>query len=279
MLEPLLVVDTRSLFRPVASELLLRLRELTADDWFRPTVAGEWQVRDVVAHLVDGALRRVSRQRDRHQAPPPPHAIESEADLARFVNTLNREWVSVGRRFSPAVLVSLYELASRELADLVESVPLEAPALPVSWAGDVRSEAWFDIGREFTEVWHHQRQVREAVDAPPLDDPRYLRAVLDIAVRGLPHAYRGIAAATGTALVLDAEGASGGTWTLRRDADRWTLWRGAAPSPAGRVRIADRDLERLLFNAVAAADAERLMTISGNRRLALGLFSARSVIV
>jgi len=280
MLEALPVTDTRRLFRPAGDAFLTLLRRLDPGDWRRPTSAGRWQVRDVVAHMVDGALRRVSLQRDRHQLPPPPAGIESHADLVAFVTTLNREWVSAARRFSPAVLTSLYELASCELADLFESLPLDAPALfPVSWAGESASAGWFDIGREFTEVWHHHRQVREAVGAAPPDDASYLRAVLEIAIRGLPHAYRSIATATGTALVLDAEGASGGSWTLRRDAERWTLWRGAAASPDCHVRIADHDLERLLFNAVPAADAERLMTISGDGRLALGLAGARSVIV
>ena len=37
----------------------------------RPTVAGEWRVRDVVAHILDGSLRRLSFHRD-GQTPPAP---------------------------------------------------------------------------------------------------------------------------------------------------------------------------------------------------------------
>ena len=59
-------------------------------------------------------------------------------------------------------------------ADWFESLPADTPALSgVSWAGDMESEGWFDVGGEFTELWHHQEQIRMAVGAPSLDDPRY----------------------------------------------------------------------------------------------------------
>ena len=118
---------------------------------------------------------------------PPPRPIASERDLVDYINCLNASWVSSARRLSPRVLTDLYELASGEAADWYESLSLDAPALlPVSWAGEQASAGWFDLGREFTEVWHHQQQVRMAVGAAPLGDPRYLAAVIGVAMRGLP---------------------------------------------------------------------------------------------
>ena len=52
-LTPLAPTDTRALFRPVSSELVTLLRSLEPDDWQRPTLAGTWVVRDIVAHLAD----------------------------------------------------------------------------------------------------------------------------------------------------------------------------------------------------------------------------------
>jgi uncharacterized protein (TIGR03083 family) len=174
-LSPLPLTDTRALFRPVSSELVVLLRSLEADDWQRPTIAGAWVVRDVVAHLVDVTYRRLSFHRDRMQPPPPPQPIGSDRDFVDFINRLNAEWVGATRRFSPRVLTDLFELASRDLAGWFEVLPLDAPALfGVSWAGEETSEGWFDVGREFTELWHHQQQIRMAVGAPPLSDPRYL---------------------------------------------------------------------------------------------------------
>jgi len=159
-------------------------------------------------------------------------------------------------------------------------VPIDAPALfSVSWAGERHSEGWFDIGREFTELWHHQQQIRMAVGAGPLSDARYLRAVIDISVRGLPHAYREVAGDVGETVLVDVTGPGGGRWTLRRDADRWSLLAGGAPEPTARVRLDDDAAWKLLFNALSPADATRSIEIEGRTDLAAPLLRARSVIV
>jgi len=159
-LDPLVPVDTRALFRPVSASLVALLRTLPLQDWERPTVAGAWVVRDVVAHLLDSTLRRLSFHRDR--MPPPPRAISPDRDFVAFINDLNAQWVTAAKRLSPRVLTDLYDRASRDAADWFESLPIDAPALfPVSWAGEQASAGWFDVGREFTELWHHQQQIAD----------------------------------------------------------------------------------------------------------------------
>jgi hypothetical protein len=156
-LELPVAVDTRLLFRPVSGSLVTLLRGLPLARWESPTVARAWVVRDVVAHLLDTTLRRLSFHRDAMLPPPPP--FTSERDVVDFINDLNAQWVKSAKRLSARVLTDLYERASRDAADWFESLPLDRPALfPVSWAGQHASEGWFDIGREFTELWHHQQQ-------------------------------------------------------------------------------------------------------------------------
>jgi len=273
-------IDTRPLFRPVSAGLVTLLRGLSLEQWERPTVAGTWIVRDVVAHLLDSTLRRLSFHRDGMTPPPPPRAIESERDFVAFINDLNAQWVASARRLSPRVLTDTYERASREAADWFESLSLDAPALfPVSWAGEDASAGWFDIGREFTELWHHQQQIRMAVSAPSLADSRYLGAVIDIAVRGLPHAFRDVPANHGQTVVVAIGGDSGGEWTLRRDEQQWTLWRGTPPSPTSRIRLSDDTAWKVLFNALRESDAANAVEIDGQADLARALLGARSVIV
>jgi uncharacterized protein (TIGR03083 family) len=279
-LRPLPITDTRLLFRPVSSDLVALLRRLPADAWQRPTIAGSWVVRDIVAHLVDLAFRRLSFHRDRMPPPPPSRPINSDQDFVEFINGLNRDFVDATRRFSPQVLTDLFEKASTDLADFFEQLPLEAPALfPVSWAGEQTSQGWFDVGREFTELWHHQAQIRLAVGAQPLAAPRYLRAMLEIALRGLPHAYREVQAPGGTSVVLAIHGPAGGMWTLVREADRWAILQGCPDRPDAAVRISDENAWRLLFNALSHAKAAAAIEIEGNASLVQPLLSARSVIV
>jgi len=278
-LSPPPIVDTRAYFRPVSSALVLTLRGLPADAWHRGTLAGAWTVRDVVAHLVDLTLRRVSFHRDGLVPPPPPFPIQGERDFVRFINGLNHEWVAVTTRLSPQVLTELFERASADLAGFFEARPLDAPGLfGVSWAGEESSAGWFDIGREFTELWHHQMQIRLAVGATPLPDARYLKAVLEIGMRGLPHAYRDVPAGEGDTVAIHIDGPAGGDWALERGS-RWTLWTGAPDRADARVRLSDDVAWRLLFNALSTAQASESIQIEGRTELAVPLLRARSVVV
>jgi hypothetical protein len=212
--------------------------------------------------------------------PPAPRTIESEKDFVEFINGLNAQWVTSSKRLSPRVLTDLYERASREAADWFEALPLDEPALfAVSWAGEHASAGWFDIGREFTELWHHQQQIRMAVSAEPLADPRYLGAVIDVALRGLPYAFRDAPAEAGQSVAIDIRGASGGRWTLLREADRWTLWRGHPPSATTRIRLTDETAWKLLFNVLSRREAEAAILVEGRTELGRVLLRARSVIV
>ena len=272
---PLPVTDTRRAFRPLSGEIVGLLRSLGAEDWDRPTVAGSWRVRDVVAHLVDTALRRLSFHRDRSMPP-----VSSAGSFVDLINDLNATWVHAARRLSPRALTDLYAQASAQLADFVESLPLDGDALfPVSWAGDAQSALWFDIGREFTEVWHHGAQIRDAVGAGPYPDPRWLRAVLEIALRVLPHAYRDVPGSHDVSVAIAITGRAPGEWALSRAGGAWDISEGRPASPAATATLTDETAWRLLFNAVPLDDARALVRVDGDAALALPLLRARSVIV
>jgi uncharacterized protein (TIGR03083 family) len=268
-LSPQRVVDTRSLFRPISAALVSLLRELPAKSWLNPTVAGSWLVRDVVAHMADGAL------------PPPPDPIRAEREFASYINAWNAEGVAVYHRYSTRVLTDVYEHASTALADYFESASLEGKGTyGVSWAGEESSDAWFDIAREFSEVWHHQAQVRLAVEAPPLDDPRYLQAVLAVAVRSLPHAYRHFPVKEGTTISVAIPGVSGGLWTLERDENmRWKIWEGSDGHATTRITIEPDVAWRLFFNNIPEKEAPEAIGVEGRLDLARPLLRARSVVV
>ncbi len=276
MPDPLLPVDTRSCFRPLFHACSRCLAALPPDDWSRPTVAGSWQVRDVVAHMIDTGLRRVSFERD-GVSPSPP----DDPDLVVFLSRLNQQWVAAARRFSPMVLLGLFDHMARAYAETVERIPLDRPALfPVSWAGERQSLAWFDLGRDFTEYWHHQMQIRDAVGAPPETEPRWLHLVLDVGLRALPHALRTVPARSGTLLHVEVLGPSGGSWVVARQDTGWALLLGTPDRPvATHLRIQDRVLARSLFNALPYDAARRAAQVHGDLALAEAVLRTRSVVV
>jgi len=258
-MHPLQPIDTRNLFAPLHGELMALLRALTAEEWEKPTVARAWRVRDVAAHLLDTQLRRLSLQRDGHARTP-------DKPLVEWLNELNATWVAAMRRFSPRVIVDLLDVTGRTFVELIESLPLHDRApFGVAWAGESESENWFDIGREYTEWWHHQMQIRDAVGAPLLLlEPRWLEPLLEISVR----VFRGIP----DTLVFEVDGSqfsvAGGE-----------VYRGAAPSPAATVR-ADADTAwRMLYHALSRDEILARVMISGDAAAAEPLLRARSVMV
>ena len=262
-LAPVLLLDR---FAPLHAELIALLRGLGPDDWHRPTVCALWSVRDIVAHLLDDDLRRLSFHRDGQ--PPPAAAIDSEASLVAFINRMNAEWVGVARRMSPRVLVDLLEVTGPWVEGLFRSIDPDAPGhWSVAWAGEDHSAHWFDVGRDYTERWLHQQQIRDAVGAPPLTARPWLHPVLDLFVRALPHTYRDTPAPKGTMVHLAIEGPAGGDWTLRRDPGGWRLYAGAGPQPSARATMTDDTAWRLFTKGLDGDTAASRVRLEGDQAL------------
>jgi uncharacterized protein (TIGR03083 family) len=272
---PVLLIDR---FAPLHAELIGLLRGLGAADWHRPTVCALWLVRDIVAHLLDDDLRRLSFHRD-GQPPPAGAAIEGYASLVAFINRMNAEWVEVARRMSPGVLVDLLAVTGPWVEDLFRSIDPDATAFwPVAWAGEERSAHWFDVGRDFTERWLHQQQIRDAVGAPPLTGREWLHPVLGLFVRALPFTYRDTPAAEGTTVRLSIEGQAGGDWTLRREADGWRLYAGVAPEPSSIVTLSDDTAWRLFSKGLRPDAARARVQIGGNQALGRVVLQAMAIL-
>jgi hypothetical protein len=287
-------IDTAPLFAPLHDRLLALLDGLTPQDWTRGTIAGAWQVRDVVAHLLDVDLRRLTVTRDA-QPIDPGRAIENYADLVAFLNDLNAQWVAMARRFSPRVLVDLLRVSGAAMAQMVTELPPHEPAaFGVAWAGERQSENWFDIGRDYTERWHHQMQIRDAVGAPGLLERRWLLPLLDLSVRSLPVAYANVDVSghVTVALHVPIDPSDEAAWTLfheesaddapgpgRSGPGRWQLRRGAPASATTAVRLDPDTAWRLFYNALPPDHVRQRALIRGDQRLAEPLFRARSVMV
>lgn len=275
----LVPVDASPLFRPLLRELTGLLTTMNAADWDRPTLAGAWKVRDVAAHLLDGDLRKLAICRDLHRLSPEA-AIRSDQELARFIHSLNATGVAFGARLSHRLLVDLLETTGTWVAEFVERLPLdERAAFAVSWAGERESLNWMDVGREYTERWHHQMQIRDAIGEPRLLTPPWLEPLLDLSVRALPVAYAAHAAPDGATVSLEVHGPTSGAWSVVRDEGRWRVVRGRPHAPDALVRLATDDAWRVFYNASGSPGLEHRIEIHGNHELALPLLRARSVIV
>ena len=137
---------------------------------------------------------------------------------------------------------------------------------------------WFHIAREYTERWHHQQQIRQAVGAPLLTDPVYFAPVLATFVHALPRTYEPLGALSGTIIRLDIQGDSGGTWFVVRDDDAWRLETGVPRKADARLIINQTDAWRVFTKTISAAEALPRVKTEGDGALALHALSAVSII-
>ena len=273
---PILVVD---LFPELHGELLALLRGLSPEDWEKPTAAVPWTVRDMAAHLLDTDMRLLSFRRDKLPALKPETPIQSYADLVAFVNQINDDWIKAAKRISPALMIDLHTLVGPQVHQLFKRLdPNASSGGAVSWAGNEIAPNWFDLAREYTEKWHHQMHIREAVGAPGLISRRLLHPVLDTFVRALPHIYRDVSAADGTRVALEITGEAGDMWTLLREGAVWRLYQGQGETSAARVRMDQDTAWHLFTKGLSPADARARAQVSGDEALGEQLLSMVSII-
>lgn len=254
------------LLRKVDQQLIDLLRSLTPSEWDLQTIAPLWKVRDVAAHLLDTALRKLSMVRDSCYLEPVD--IRSPQDVITLVNRLNREGVTVYQRLSPTVLIDMLEMVCDQSARFHECLdPFGPAAFNVSWAGEETSLNWFDTARELTERWHHQQQIRLATNRPGIMTPELYHPVLDCFLRGLPHLYRHMEAPAGTALLLEVTGECGGRWFLSRGSTTWEFLKRSTGEVACRVVMPQALAWRVFAKGVDRDTARAHIEIQGNQEL------------
>jgi uncharacterized protein (TIGR03083 family) len=270
---PIIVVD---LFPEVLNSLLDLLHSLSPDEWNRPTVAAAWNVHDIALHLLGVETGILSRKRDGY--------IEAHVSLAgweelvAWLNQRNETWVQTNRRLSPQVVCALLHLAGEQTNAYFRTLDPYALGGPVSWAGPELAPVWLDLAREFTERWHHQQHIRDAVGKPGLTEPRYLAPVLAAFVRSLPHAFRSIDAEEGSAVTLTIIGDAGCSWSIIREAKHWQLYMDKPPRPKAEVVLPEDVAWRLFTKGITKEAVRTQMILHGDRVLGEQILEAVSII-
>lgn len=277
-MQPVSVPQTLPLF-PVLDTLLLQvLRSLSLADWQRPTLAPGWTVHAVALHLLDGSLRTLSMLRDGHFAGPGP-ASGAYADVVGYLNELNNSWVRAGQRLSPALVTSLLELTGPAYITFLATLDPAAPAtFAVAWAGETESANHFHIAREYTEKWHHQQQIRQAVGQEgPLLQPALYEPFLETCAQALPHHYRAVAAAPGTVVQVQITGPAVVTWFLRRTPAGWELGQNYPGVVAASIALDGDVAWRLFTKSLPPTEAARHLRLHGSPELTEPIYSLLTV--
>ena len=260
------IIKTIHLFPVLDKKLIELLRSLTPEEWNKPTVAKLWTVKDVAAHLLDTHLRTLSIARDGYFGDPPGN-ISSSQDLVTYLNRLNADWVAACKRISPAVLTDLLEVNCSGASAYLASLDPHAQAIfSVGWAGETVSPNWFHIAREYTEKWHHQQQIREAVNKPGIMTAELYHPFLATFMKALPFTYRHTPAPEGMVLQFTLTGVGGGDWYLVKKAN-WELTHAPTAAPAAHTTIDGTVAWKLFSKSWRRQDVLQYVTIEGDQRL------------
>ncbi len=273
-LKPIL---TAHLYPQLEKKLVDLLRTLAPKNWERQTVAPRWKVKDVAAHLLDTQLRKLSLVRDKY-FPPAPDSVP-HGDLVALINRLNQQGVDQYRRLSPEVLISLMEVASLESSEFHQSLdPFADAVFAVSWAGELRSPNWFDTARELTERWHHQQQIRLALNQDGIMTPEFYHPVLDCFMRALPYHYRNVSRAPGSMARFTISGDCGGDWYLHRDGEAWRLAAQPLQSTKAHTTIPQEIAWRIFTKGMDREAAKAQVTVTGDQELGLHVLTMLSIV-
>lgn len=273
---PEIPIQVNHLFHSLDAKLLELLKSLSDEEWHAQTVAKQWKVKDVVAHLLDGNLRTLSIQRDGYIGEAPEN-INSYQDLVGWLNQLNADWVRASKRLSPQVLTMLHELTGKSVSDYYCSLDLHANAIfSVAWAGEEESENWFHLSREYMEKWLHQQQIRDAVNKPGILIPEYFLPFLESSFRALPFTFRDMEAKEGTCLRINIPLLQEESWFLTRETSGWSVSRKAPAKIDATLQIDANAAWKLFSKSWRAEEARPFTKISGDATLAekaMGLVS------
>jgi uncharacterized protein (TIGR03083 family) len=275
--EPLQPIFTAHLFPELEAKLIELLRGLSPEDWEKQTLAPKWKVKDVAAHLLDTQVRKLAAAR--HGYKPENSKKLSPDQLVALINHLNAEGVRAYSQLSPDELISWMESASRDSAKYHRLIdPFARAMFPVSWAGEEESANWFDTAREFTERWHHQQQIRLAVDKPGIMTREFYFPVLDCFMRGLPYSYRNVSAKSATLARFNISGECGGSWYLFRDSEDWKLIAVPAEETISETTIPQEIAWRIFTKGIAPEEAKSQANVTGDEAVGLHILKMISIV-
>lgn len=272
------MIDVISVFPSLNKALADLLKSLKPGDWNKHTVCPKWTVKDIVAHLLDTNIRRLSIGRDGNSFLK-NRKFTTYEEVIDFLNDLNADCPKAMKRGSPEILIEMIEKYQDELLVYFKELdPFDRTIFPVQWGGKEHSENWFDIAREYSERWLHQQQIRQAINDHKLLAPEFYHPFLQTVMQALPFTYQKIMAPIGSTIKVEIVGPAGGSWTIIKYENFWSFTEEEVITPDALVYI-DQQIAWLLFSkGIETMDAAQYYQLHGDRELGSHVLKMTSLI-
>lgn len=276
-LQPIERIAITHLFRELDTLLIGCLQSLKQNDWNRSTIARQWTIKDVAAHLLDGNIRSVSMLGDHYfgVSAPQDHAYPS---MVQFLNELNASWVTAFKRVSPEMLIRLHQQTGPLYCALIEGMDPEAIAsFDVNWAGPGPHKNWLHIAREYTEKWIHQQQIRHAIGDNTLYQHKWYYPCLSILMLGMPYACRHLNKPGQQSLHIKVTGDGGGDWWMVYHKTEWILVQNFTGATDCRIVIPGELAWQFFSKSLRPENFLSELDIRGDRALGMAALQTVSV--
>jgi uncharacterized protein (TIGR03083 family) len=261
-------LDVTASLRPERAELLALLRDLSTEEWGRPTECPAWTVKGIALHVLGDDLSLLTRQRDASTDSLTLFAEDHPGYTFRqLLDGFNDQWVATARFLSTELLLTLLDLVGEQSAVFYETVGLDTVAVePVQFFATLDpSPYWQVIAREYVERFVHQSQIRRALGRPELAGD-----LVTVAARVHAHMF----AAWMRDLAPDAGASVGfvvgvvGDWTITRGIDEWTVAEGGASGADAVVTVTPEAAGGFVGRGLSADALGPAVTFAGDEQLA-----------
>lgn len=153
------------------------VREISPEEWLRPTPSWGWDVRDTIAHLADTDEVATATMTGA------PGSLSDRRDLAQSSEDVTYRGVLRGRKMSGSDVLAWWERAAAGERDVLGALE---PQTRVPWGLGMKPRSF--VSARVMETWAHGLDVHAALGVEPHDTDR-LAHVAWLATRALPYAY------------------------------------------------------------------------------------------
>ena len=274
-MQPPKQVIVSELFPILLEELLSLLRNLSEEEWTRATICLPWSVKDICLHLLGGDFSNLSWKRDGFSI---FSEIASYEHLVQLVNEHNAHWVANMQHLSPKLLIDTLKFTGEQVTEYFQSLDPLKSGVPVDWVSSAPAPVWLDLAREYTERWHHQQHIRDAINKPGLKEAKFLGPVLDTFILALPRTYKDVIVKEEIAININTSGNIHRDWVLSYQSNQWILCEGFVENPKASLFIDSDLLWRVFTKGISVEDAKNQSKLSGDKKIAEKLLETISII-